>query len=226
MIHSKLLLATSNPGKILEMKECLAGLPFAFLTLQDLPKCPPQPEESGTSHEENAILKARYYFSHAKIPTIAEDSGIHVEALEGELGIHTRRWGAGPDASDAEWIEYFLKRMRQEKNKRAYFHCVVALACSSGDELCHAEPRRSILRQRSGQAPHDDIVVRIFEGKCEGIITDTLEASYLPGLPISGCFRPNGFSTVFSALSIEQKNSSSHRGRAMGKVREWLKNEG
>ena len=194
--HDTLLLATSNQGKIVEMKECLSGLPLTLLTLQDLPSLPPLPDETGASHTENAILKAQYYFDHAKIPTLAEDSGIHIEALEGELGIETRRWGAGPTASDAEWIEYFLERMRNEKNKRAFFHCVVAYC--------------------------DDAGVKTFEGKCEGMITDTLEASYLPGLPISACFKPNGFSSVFSALSIEQKNSTSHRGRAMGRVREFL----
>ena len=195
----KLLLATSNPGKILEMKECLAGLPLELLTLKDLSNLPPQPHEGGSSHSENAILKARYYFSHAAIPTIAEDSGIHVETLEGELGIHTRRWGAGPEATDEEWIDYFLKRMRKEKNKRAYFHCVVAYC--------------------------DDAGVHTFDGKCEGVITDELEAPYLPGLPISACFRPDGVLSVFSALSIEQKNYTSHRGRAMLKVREWLKRD-
>ena len=192
----RLLLATTNTGKIVEMKECLSGLPFHLLTLSDLPHAPPQPHEGGASHTENAVLKARYYFDHVKIPTIAEDSGIHVEALAGELGIETRRWGAGPSASDAEWIAYFLKRMKKEKNKRAYFHCVVAY-CDGGE-------------------------TKTFEGKCEGVITDTLESSYLPGLPISACFRPDGFSAVFSALSLEQKNSSSHRGRAMQKARDFL----
>jgi len=193
---SQLLLATSNQGKIVEMKECLSGLPLTLLTLKDFPTIA-LPEESGTSHTENAILKAQYYFDHAKIPTLAEDSGIHIEALEGELGIETRRWGAGPTASDAEWIAYFLERMRKEKNKRAFFHCVVAYC--------------------------DDAEVKTFEGKCEGVITDSLEASYLPGLPISACFKPNGFSSVFSALSIEQKNSTSHRGRAMEAVKRFMK---
>ena len=217
----KLLLATSNPGKILEMKECLAGLPLELLTLKDLSNLPPQPHEGGSSHSENAILKARYYFSHAAIPTLAEDSGIHVEALEGELGIHTRRWGAGPEASDAEWIEFFLKRMRKEKNKRAYFHCVVALACSGVTPSDFA--KRNCIEGRSTQP--GDITIRTFEGKCEGIITDNLEAPYLPGLPLSACFKPDGYSSVFSALSIEQKNYTSHRGRAMLKVREWLKRD-
>jgi XTP/dITP diphosphohydrolase len=62
----------------------------------------------------------------------------------------------------------------------------------------------------------------MFEGTCEGSITDTLEAEYLPGLPISACFKPDGENAVFSALSIEQKNRSSHRGRALAKLRDFL----
>jgi len=130
------------------------------------------------------------------MPTIAEDSGIHVEALGGELGIHTRRWGAGPEASDGEWIQYFLERMRKERNKRARFHCVVALV-SSNREIA-------------------------FEGECRGAITDSLEADYLPGLPISACFKPDGYDRVFSALMTEEKNRVSHRGRALHKLREFL----
>lgn len=190
------LLATSNEGKIVEVRECLAGLPLELTTLRDLPRLSSLPEEKGSSHRENALLKAQYYFRQTGLPTIAEDSGIHVEALEGELGIHTRRWGAGPQASDEEWIQYFLERMGKESNKRARFHCVVALVSENG--------------------------AHTFEGECFGTITSALEAPYLPGLPISACFKPNGYDRVFSALSVEEKNRVSHRGRALTKLREFL----
>lgn len=193
---STYLLATSNEGKIVEMKECLAGLPLTLCTLNDLPNPLEQPEETGSSHRENAIEKAQYYFRKTHLPTIAEDSGIHVEALRTELGIHTRRFGAGSKASDEEWIQYFLARMRRERNKRARFHCVIAFV--------------------------DGKDIHTFEGECRGTITDTVEASYLPGLPISACFRPDGYNKVFSALSVEEKNRVSHRGKALMKLREFL----
>jgi XTP/dITP diphosphohydrolase len=194
-VHT-LLLATSNQGKITEISDCLLPIGFEIFTLKDLKDVPDLPEETGESYEENALLKARYYFEHSGIPVIADDSGIQVEALEGELGIHTRRWGSGPEASDEEWITFFLGRMKGEKNKRAHF--VSVLAFTDGKQE------------------------RVFEGHCDGVITDGLEAEYLSGLPISACFRPDGCDRVFSALSIEEKNVVSHRGRAVMKLRKFL----
>ncbi len=192
----KLLLGTNNQGKIIEMTEVLSGLPIELLTPKDL-DLKSDPEETGTTFRENALLKARHFFEQAKLPTLADDSGIIVDALENELGVFTRRWGAGPEASDAEWIAHFLERMRSEKNKRARFVCCLSFIDQDGSE-------------------------HVFEGSCDGRITKTLEASYLPGLPISACFMPDGFECVYSAMNIEQKNSTSHRGKAMGKVRRFL----
>lgn len=147
--------------------------------------------------EANALQKARFYYEKAKLPVLADDSGIIVEALEKELGIHTRRWGAGPKATDEEWISYFLERMGNEKNKRARFVCALAYIDEQGQE-------------------------HLFEGTCDGVITKSLEADYLPGLPISACFRPDGHKAVYSAMNIEQKNSTSHRGRALRSFQKFL----
>ena len=194
----KLLVATTNKGKVTEIREALEGIPVETVALHDLPSAPEAPHETGDTFAANAEQKARYYFDALKIPTLADDSGILVEALEDELGIHTRRWGAGPNATDAQWIEFFLDRMRHEKNKRARFVCSIALIDADG-------------------------MLHTFEGECDGVITDALEAGYLPGLPISACFQPDGFDCVYSAMSIEQKNSTSHRGRALEKVCRFLK---
>jgi len=158
------------------------------------------PEETGSTFEENAVKKARFYYDRSKIPTIADDSGIIIEALENELGVHTRRWGAGPKASDEEWIEHFLDRMKDEPNKNARFMCNLAYIDQDG-------------------------ALHTFEGRCKGVITESLEAEYLPGLPISACFRPEGFKNVFSALSIDEKNAVSHRGRAVWQLRNFLNDQ-
>ena len=192
----KLLIATTNKGKVIEIGEVLANLPVTLVTPIDY-GIQESPHEHGATFAENAKLKAQFYFDQTKLPTIADDSGIFVEALAGELGVQTRRWGAGPEASDEEWIAFFLERMKKEKNKRAHFVC--ALSYIDADGIAH-----------------------VFEGKCSGSITETLEADYLPGLPISACFKPDGFEKVFSALSLEQKNSTSHRGRATVAFREFL----
>ncbi len=193
----QILLGTNNAGKVIEMSEVLSDLKIELLTPKKL-GINSDPEEHGATYRENALLKARHFFEQANIPTLADDSGIMIDALQGELGVQTRRWGAGAKANDKEWIEFFLKRMEKEENKKARFICCLAFIDETGTEF-------------------------IFEGHCDGVITQTLEADYLPGLPISACFKPNGFSTVYSAMSIEQKNSTSHRGRALKIAREHIK---
>ena len=191
----RLLLGTNNNGKIVEIGEALAGLPLTLLTPGQY-SITAMPDETGTTFSENALQKSRFYYSHSQLPTIADDSGIMIEALKDELGIHTRRWGAGKDASDEEWIHYFLKRMERESNRNARFVCSLAYIDRDGEHL--------------------------FEGICDGVITPTLEAEYLPGLPISACFKPHGHDLVYSAMSTVQKNSSSHRGKALGAFRKFL----
>jgi XTP/dITP diphosphohydrolase len=193
----QILIASSNPGKIIEIAECLGGFGMEVISLSDLSRDIPQPEETGETFRENALQKARYYFAETGCPTVADDSGIVVEALADELGVHTRRWGAGPTASDAEWISFFLDRMSHEPTKRARFVCVLAFIDAQGVE-------------------------HVFEGTCDGIITEGLEAEYLPGLPISACFRPDGFDRVYCAMSVEEKNRISHRGRACAQLRRFL----
>lgn len=196
-VDMRLLLATTNAGKAIEIREALSGLAVECLTLKDIPSIKAMPEETGTAYIDNAKQKAIFCYDHAGLPTLADDSGIVVEALAGELGIHTRRWGAGKDASDEAWIAHFLHRMSKEPNKRARFIC--ALAYIDGDGTLHT-----------------------FEGETTGAITETLEASYLPGLPISACFKPDGCGKVYSALTVEEKNALSHRGKALGKLRGHL----
>ncbi len=192
----KLLIGTNNPGKVIEIKEVLVDLPVKILTPKDV-GLKGSPEEHGNTYRANALLKAQYFYEASKLPTLADDSGIVVEALEEELGVHTRRWGAGPDANDEVWIAHFLHRMKKEKNKRARFECHLVYIDEKG-------------------------AMHFFEGRCDGHITETLEADYLPGLPISACFKPDGFDRVFSGLSLEQKNSTSHRGRAAQQFRKHL----
>jgi len=191
-----LLLATTNKGKIVEISEVLHGLPIVIKTPSDV-GITDSPHEHGETYRDNAIIKAAYYHESALIPTLADDSGILIHALNDELGVQTRRWGAGPEATDQEWIDFFLKRMERETNRRATFVCCLAYIDAAGE-------------------------THVFEGTCDGEITRSLEADYLPGLPISACFKPDGHSVVYSAMSVEQKNSTSHRGRALLKLREFL----
>ncbi|MFH0820830.1 MAG: non-canonical purine NTP pyrophosphatase, partial [Candidatus Peregrinibacteria bacterium] len=95
----KILIATRNMGKFKELMEVLHRLPYEFVSLNDL-QIEGDVEEVGQIYEENAVLKAEYFGKKANLPTIADDSGIHIDALAGELGVKTRRWGAGEKAND------------------------------------------------------------------------------------------------------------------------------
>lgn len=184
----------------MEIQEALQGLSLDFAMPADFESIP-SVEETGMTFEANAVQKAQHYHIYSMMPSLADDSGIIVEALKNELGIHTRRWGAGPKATDQEWIEYFLKRMEKEQNRRAAFVCCLAYIDEQNQ-------------------------LHLFEGRAEGTITHELEAEYLPGLPLSACFKPYGFDRVFSALSVEEKNQISHRGRALMEFRRFLEEGG
>ena len=193
----RVLISSTNPGKIEEIRAALAGLPYDLDHIGPLIDKHGVPEENAPTLKENAIIKARHYFDRVKIPTIADDSGIFVNALAGELGVKTRRWGAGAHASDEEWIEFFLNRMHKEEDKRAEFGCAIVYIDDKGTEY-------------------------VFEDVCKGVITDALEADYPTGLPIAGCFKPEGYDLVYSAMSVDDKNRLSHRGRALMKLRDFL----
>ncbi len=193
-----LLIATGNLGKFGEIAAILENLPFELKSLADLPKAE-QVEENGTTHDENARLKALYFFEETGFMTLGEDSGLEVDALHGELGLHTRRFGAGHEASDDEWLEHFLERMEDvpEAERAARFVCSACLILEDGTE-------------------------HLFHGTAEGAITHEPEATLLPGLPLSSVFKPNGFDRVYAALTKKEKAQISHRGLAVGKVRDFL----
>lgn len=198
----KLLVATKNPGKFSEIAEVLGSLTVELLSLRDL-GLNDEVEEHGDTHESNAVLKARFFYKKTNLPTLGEDSGIYVDAFPGELGVATRRWEGLHHATDKEWVEYFLKKMEEvpAEKRTAKFVCVAAL----------------IFDNTSFEKPH------IFSGETHGVITPQLEAPLKTGIPISSCFRPVGCQKVYAALSVEEKNRVSHRGKAMRKLFEFLK---
>lgn len=201
----KILIATKNPGKFEEIVSGLASLRafgVEFVRPSDL-GIDDEVEEHGVTHGENAVLKASHFFEKTGLATVGEDSGIHVDAFPGELGVTTRRWGGLEKASDEEWIKYFLKQMKKvpEGSRGAKFVCFSAVILSSKDVV----------------TPH------IFSGETRGIITKALEAPLKAGIPISSCFRPEGFDKVYAALTNEEKNRISHRGKAMAKLAEFLR---
>ncbi|MFH0820747.1 MAG: non-canonical purine NTP pyrophosphatase, partial [Candidatus Peregrinibacteria bacterium] len=154
-------------------------------------------EEVGQNYEENADLKDEYFGTKANLQTNADDTGIHIYELAGELGVKTRRWGAGEKANDLEWLAYFLRRMERETNRKAEFISVIALYW----------PKKPALT---------------FRGECKGIILPKPQVVLEPGIPLSAVFLADGQTKVFSALEKSEKNRISHRGQAIKKCSDYL----
>ena len=199
----KLLIATTNLGKFSEIKEVIGDLDFDLYHLHKEEFASVLQgdhfEETGETFEENAEAKASHYHELLGMPTIGEDSGIIVDALRGELGVKTRRWGAGADASDEEWIAHFMKVMKDvpEAERGARFVCCAAFIDGPAELV-------------------------MFRGETEGVITHELEAPLRQGIPLSSCFKPIGCDKVYSSLSEQEKNQLSHRGKAFHELRKYL----
>lgn len=203
----KILIATKNRGKFGEIAGVLEEIPGAEVFFLGDIDDDLAVEENGKTHAENAKIKAAHYFEKYGVGVeghfdfvLGEDSGIYVDALASELGLHTRRWGAGKNATDEEWLAYFLEEMNKRcargEGRGAKFVCN---ACLMGDGICE-----------------------FFDGETLGTITGRSMAPVLGGLPLSSVFMPDGFDVVYSVLSREEKNAISHRGQAVSKVKKFL----
>jgi len=193
----ELLIATRNAGKLAEIAELLGGLP---LTLRDLTyfRVLDDIDETGSTFAENAELKAVGYAKLALIPTIADDSGLVIDALGGRPGVHSARY-AGDRASDDERIEKVLTEMHEGSSaaRTARFVCSVALADES-------------------QKIHG-----VAEGICEGTIASAPRGEL--GFGYDPIFRPYGFEQTFGELDQDIKNRVSHRGLAFAKIIPFLR---
>ena len=128
----KLLLGTKNKNKIIEMsrilKECLPDLELDIISLKDFDDVE-EPIEDGTTFSENAVLKAKYYYDIFKIPTIADDSGISVNALDGRPGIYSARYASttNENSSSKANRDKLLDELKDKDDRSAYYTCAIAL---------------------------------------------------------------------------------------------------
>lgn len=128
----KLLIATTNPGKLKEFSQLLKDLSINVVSLKDI-GITDDVEETGKTYKENSHLKALFYAKKSGLPAIADDGGMEIDALDGAPGIKSRRW-LGYHATDAELIDYMKKVAKElpKDNKTAYFKTVVTLALPNG----------------------------------------------------------------------------------------------
>ncbi|MDA1347364.1 MAG: RdgB/HAM1 family non-canonical purine NTP pyrophosphatase [Chloroflexi bacterium] len=191
-----LVLATRNAGKLRELSELMAGAAFRLVSLDDV-GVEQEVEETGDTFEGNASLKAMTYARLTGLPTLADDSGLEVDALGGEPGIRSSRY-AGEDATDADRVAFLLAKLQNESKGPwpARFRCVIAIAWGAEDLEYHS-------------------------GDCEGVIID--EPRGLSGFGYDPVFLLPGLGMTMAELSTDQKNRISHRSRAAGKAVEALK---
>jgi XTP/dITP diphosphohydrolase len=192
----KLLLGTNNQAKVREYRSLLPDLDHKLVTLAEQ-GISVEVEEVGDSLEENARLKATIIAEKSRLLTLADDSGLEVDALGGEPGRLSARY-AGENANDAERIAYLLKRMDgvPREKRTARFRCVIALATPEGK-------------------------VRLCSGECPGLIT--LEPRGEHGFGYDPIFYLPELGKTMAELPLEQKNKISHRGRAAREAARVLK---
>ena len=193
----KLLVATNNQGKLKEFNKILGELGIECVSLRDM-GITVDVEETGTTFLENALLKAKEIYKIAKIPTISDDSGLMVDALNGEPGVYSARY-AGEPSDDNRNMDKLLANLKNETNRTARFKSVIAAVFSE-----------------------DDILVS--EGDCEGVIIDEKRGDN--GFGYDPIFYVDSLEKTFAQMSDEEKNSLSHRGNAIRNLKEQLKSKG
>jgi XTP/dITP diphosphohydrolase len=192
----QVIIATNNQGKLKEIKEILSGAPFELSSLKDHFNPVPSIPETGNTFLENAVLKARWVFERKRIWSLADDSGLEVDFLDGLPGVRSSRY-AGERASDQDRVKKLLAALADcpEEKRSARFKCVIVMKFSDADEL-------------------------VAEGACEGRI------GYAPegrgGFGYDPVFFPKGHDTTFAQLDASTKNVISHRGKALAALRRNL----
>jgi XTP/dITP diphosphohydrolase len=191
MTNINLIFATSNQNKVLEIQKILPKK-FNIKSLKDLNYFEDVPENENTI-EGNAVFKAKYIYKKFNINVFADDTGLEVEALNGEPGVHSARY-AGKSRNSEKNIKKLLKNLKNIKNRNARFKTVIALII--------------------------DNKLHIFSGIVEGYILDSPKGNN--GFGYDPIFCPNGFDKSFAELTLKEKNLISHRSLAMKKLIDFI----
>ena len=195
MTLSEVVFASHNAGKLKEIKELLQ--PFGINVKSALDMKLPDVEETGSTFAENSLLKSQTIAELTGLPCIADDSGLCVDALNGAPGVYSARYA--PNRDFDKGMEKLLAEMAQSPNKsrKAHFSCVISLAFPNGG-------------------------YELFEGRVDGHIATEKQGN--GGFGYDPLFIPDGFAKSFAQMSKDEKNQVSHRGRAVEKLKAYLKN--
>ncbi len=188
-----LVIATGNPGKVVEINDLLTGFPIQIKSLTDFGPIP-EVEEDGETFEENAYKKSSFTAKILGIPALADDSGLMVDALGGAPGVRSARY-AGANASDEQRVAKLLKNMQGQTNRKAAFECVLSIAVPSGPALT-------------------------YEARCEGQIADAPAGH--KGFGYDPIFFYPPLNKTFGQMTIAEKSHVSHRGKALNELRQEM----
>ncbi|MDF1519539.1 MAG: RdgB/HAM1 family non-canonical purine NTP pyrophosphatase [Brevefilum sp.] len=187
-MQPELLIATSNPGKIKEIKAILSPLNLKITTPKDL-ALNLRVAETGGTYLENALLKARAYYQAAGLPVLADDSGLEVDALDGAPGLHSARFSPKENANDADRRAYLLEQLSDKAQPwHAHFHCTAVLLSSS-----------------------DNFTKKV--GRCRGLIIPEERGN--TGFGYDPVFYIPEYGATMAELGPDIKNKISHRAKAL-----------
>ena len=193
----QIVLATGNKGKIREFSEAFSHLSIDCVPVKDVISIE-EPEETGTTFMENALLKARYYAKATNRPCLADDSGITVDALNGAPGVYSARY-AGHHGDDQANNEKLIRELQGKSDRTGHYVCALALVYPDGREVTA-------------------------EGYCDGLVQDEPKGENGFGYDPIFYLPERGMTT--GEMEPEEKNAISHRGIAIRKMVEILKKRG
>jgi XTP/dITP diphosphohydrolase len=190
----KFVLASNNEGKLREMREILSELDIELIS-QNEAGCVLSVEETGTTFEENAYLKAIMSTAMLGLPSISDDSGLCVEALGGEPGVYSARYGSPEVTTDEGRVELLLKNLDGQQDRRAKFVSSICCTFPNGDKI-------------------------VANGECPGVITESPRGD--GGFGYDPVFLPDGCDKTMAEMSAEEKNAISHRKKALDEFKKGL----
>jgi XTP/dITP diphosphohydrolase len=207
--HLTLLLATTNRGKLAELRALLADVPVEIVSLATVLPDRPQAVEDGATFRDNALIKARAAASATMLVTLSEDAGLEVDALGGRPGVRSARFSQ-EGATDAENNAALLKALEEVEDgqRTARFRCVMVLL----DPWSEGEPR--------GSGAPGTVRELVVEGSCEGVIARAPRGG--GGFGYDPLFVLDDFGSTMAELGDDEKNRVSHRARAVFALRPAL----
>lgn len=190
---NKLVIATANKHKLTEIQNIFKDSAKEILPM---PADIGEIIEDGNSFIENSLIKAKAVYNHTKLPSLADDSGICINALNGEPGIYSARYG-GENLGYKEKMQMILDKLKNTNDRTAYF--ITSAVCVLDENYYIA-----------------------LEGRVDGVIIESPKG--FDGFGYDPIFKPNGYDITYAEMTLEQKNSMSHRAIAMNKMKEILYN--